>query len=72
MERYYRCYLLNGELKIASAYGLECADDEEAVRKAAELLAETSIYHGIEVWYGARRVHVQIVPSDPGGPKQSG
>ena len=65
MGPYYRCYLLDANLKIGAVRGVEGSDDAEAVRKAAQILADeeranASLYHAIEIWHGARRVHVQL------------
>jgi hypothetical protein len=48
----YRAYLLDNEGHISSYVELECADDEDAMRRAAQLLDGQDI----EVWHRERKV----------------
>jgi hypothetical protein len=56
MMKQYKWYFLDHVQRTAAAEFVACKDDDDAKRKAAEILAERK-YHGIEIWDGRRRVH---------------
>jgi hypothetical protein len=49
---YYRAYVLDDEGHITGVHEMNCANDEEARQKAAQLLDG----HELEVWNRQRRV----------------
>lgn len=48
----YRAYVLSDDGHITAVHELDCADDEEAKQKAAQLLDG----HDLEVWYRGRKI----------------
>ena len=50
----YRAYILNDEGHIIGVHELNCADDDEAKAKAAQMLDG----HDLEVWQCERRIAV--------------
>ena len=50
----YRAYFLDADGHITGVHELDCAGDEEAKQKAAQLLDG----HDLEVWHRDRRVAV--------------
>jgi hypothetical protein len=48
----YRAYLVDADGHIVGVHELDCASDEEAKQKAAQLLDG----HDLEVWHRERRV----------------
>jgi hypothetical protein len=49
---YYRVYIKNEQGRISGYHELECADDEEAKQKAAQMVDG----HDIELWQQGRQV----------------
>lgn len=53
----YRCYFVNDKDQIiAVEYLVECQDDAEAGRAAAELIAKRTYHSAAEVWDRGRKV----------------
>jgi hypothetical protein len=51
----YRCYLMTGE-SIRAVEILDCADDADAISRAAALLQARPEHQNIEIWEGPRMV----------------
>jgi hypothetical protein len=49
---YYRAYVLNADGHITAVHELDCADDEQAKQKAAQMLDG----YDLEVWCRERKV----------------
>ncbi len=65
----YRFYFLGRDGAVAGYEEIDCANDDAAVNKAAELRpASAPEYTMIEIWQGSRLVHrrEQLVRSDEG------
>jgi hypothetical protein len=56
----YRCYFLDSTGSIGSDEMIECRREQDAVEIARDMLEHRPHYHGIELWRGARRVHMEI------------
>ena len=54
--RWYRCYFLDREARIAALEVVECSDDDEARLMALKMLRERSHHFTVEVWDQARRI----------------
>lgn len=62
----YRCYFLDSTGSIGSDETIECVREQDAVETARDMLDHRPHYHGIELWRGARRVHIEVrVPDIP-------
>jgi hypothetical protein len=48
----YRVYIIGSDGHFQSSVALECADDEEATRKAEQLVDG----HDVELWQRARKI----------------
>jgi len=56
----YRCYFLDSTGSLASNETIECSGEREAVDMALTMLQRRPHYHGIELWKGARVVHMEV------------
>jgi hypothetical protein len=56
----YRCYFLDSTGSLASNETIECSGEHEAVDIALTMLQRRPHYHGIELWKGARVVHMEV------------
>jgi len=56
----YRCYFLDSTGSIRSDETIECRYEQDAVETARDMLERRPYYHGIELWRGARRVHMEV------------
>ncbi len=56
----YRCYFLDSTGSIGSDEMIECREEQDAVETARDMLGHRPHYHGIGLWRGARRVHMEI------------
>jgi len=54
---HYRFYLQRDGQTFAAEV-LECDSDSDAIVKAKELLANSTTFHVMEVWQGARKVGI--------------
>ena len=54
--RSYRCFFLDSANHYRDVEMLRGADDEEAIAKAQQLLAQRDYFSGFEVWQGARHL----------------
>jgi hypothetical protein len=62
----YRCYFLDSTGSLASNETIECSDEQEAVEIALTMLQRRPHHHGIELWKGARVVHMEVrIPEVP-------
>src|SRR5258708_2255537 len=55
----YRCFLIDAHSCIASAQQIACHDDDAAMLRAREILADRPACRGVEVWERDRRVLVK-------------
>jgi hypothetical protein len=53
---YYRCYLLDGDGKIAQSEDLEADTDGEAITLGRGIMQQRQS-HGLEIWQGRERIH---------------
>ena len=58
--RTYRCCLLDSDSHVLSAEVIACSDDEEAKRRALEIVARKPACRGVEIWEFDRRVHSHL------------
>ena len=64
--KYYRCYLLDARLRIAKAFVIKAADDDEATRESrAAFAANEGGYCGFEIWDCARWVNSYPAEANP-------
>jgi len=56
----YYCYFLDSTGSVGTNETIECAGEQEAVDTAREIWDHRPHYHGIELWRGARRVHMEV------------
>lgn len=64
--KYYRCYLLDARLRIAKAFVIKAADDDEATRESrAAFEANEGGYCGFEIWDCARWVNSYPAEANP-------
>jgi hypothetical protein len=56
----YRCFFLDSTGAVRSDEMIECWEDQDAVETARDMLEHRPHYHGIELWRGARRVHMEV------------
>ena len=62
----YRCYFLDSTGSLASNETIECSGERDAVDMALTMLQGRPHYHGIELWKGARVVHMEVrLPEAP-------
>jgi hypothetical protein len=62
----YRCYFLDSTGSIGSDETIECFGEQDAVAAARDMLEHRPHYHGVELWKGARRIHMEVrVPEVP-------
>jgi hypothetical protein len=52
----YRFYFLNGDDHIIDADWAPCANDNDAIHRAEQMLEGTRGCHAVEVWQGTRRI----------------
>jgi len=56
----YRCFFLDSTGAVRSDEMIECWEDQDAVETARDMLEHRPHYHGIELWRGARRLHMEV------------
>lgn len=62
---YFRCYLLDLNLRIAKAVVVKAIDDHEAAQQSRAILDTNADYHGVEVWDCARWVYSYPRKAEP-------
>ena len=60
----FRCCFLDATGAIALTEAIECADGLEAISIAQKIWTHRPHYHGIELWQGFRRVHLEVRARD--------